>query len=718
MIKEFIFDKENMNSNYNELRLSLLDKRLEIFTLLKKGYFESNEAAAYKDLAITSSEVQKLLDQKSFGIEHLMIPLDELHESIKLLEQQINDLENKAQNEGVILTLKYLEEVFQLTFYDKLCLEMALAYELEDKYKKIYAYLNNDRTKHKPTYQIAYELFQLRLGSKFSIRVLQNENPTLTQMLMKPIGSSEVDYYQMVLDDDVFRWIVGSANIGESSLNYSNLIYPRNKSDSPNWKPSILKLINKYIDVSVEDQKKLIFISGSKGVGKTYQVCQWATEYDCVILSVDYLDLMSSDEDLELYFLKMIRDVNLINGIFLFDNYEHDKNSKREKQFFTLIQKMCNFVFVLSRSPLPHKLELDHFSILNIEIGLLNNQDRKLVWQKFASDKKIRCDQWSNISSGFKFSIGSIKSVINKLYALENWNQGEVLIEESRLFEACYGEIKHELDKKTRKLDAKYTFDDLILPESIIRELSEICSRVKNSDKVYDQWGFGEKLSYGKGLAVVFSGEPGTGKTMSAHAIANELKLEIYQIDLSSMVSKYIGETEKNLSSIFDEAKRSNAILFFDEAESLFGKRTEVSNSNDKHANNQTSFLLQKIEEYEGITILATNFKKSMDKAFIRRMNHIIEFHMPTKEYRKKIWSSIFPERTPMSADIDFDYISEKFELTGGNIKNIALRSAFMAAEKDNEIMMKDILVATKEELHKIGKVFINSQRDEYSELY
>lgn len=700
-------DNMNINQYYYTLRLQLLDKKLEILTVLKEGYLKSNELNDHTD------DVRKLLNQKSFGLEEVKMPLEQSFKDIAKLERNIEAVEKDANEQGELLALKYIEDVLSLSAYGKLCLEMALAFELENKYKKIYAYLNNDDQKCHPTYQIAFELLNYEIGQKFSIKALQSENPTLTQMIMK--STHEEDF--MILDEDVLRWIIGSSGIGESSVNHCKLHHPYHY-DTHNWKPEVPLKINQYVQASLEDQKKMVFISGGEGTGKTYQVHQWAKEHNCSVLTVDYRELIQSEEDLELYFFKIIRDINLINGVFLFDNYEHDKTSKREKRFFYLIERMCNFVFIASRHGLPHKLSLAGFSILNIEIDILNHLDRKKVWETLAGEKHMICSDWSGVAGSFKFSIGSIKSVIDKLYALENWSRGSLLLEEAKLFEACYGEIKHELDKSARKLNSKYTFSDLVLPESIIGELKEICSRVKNSNKVYHQWGFGEKLSYGKGLAVIFSGEPGTGKTMSAHAIANELKLEIYQIDLSSMVSKYIGETEKNLSKIFDEAKRSNAILFFDEAESLFGKRTEVSNSNDKHANNQTSFLLQKIEAYEGITILATNFKKSMDKAFVRRMNHIIEFHMPSADFRKEIWTNIYPKQTPLSMDVDFDYISEKFELTGGNIKNIALRSAFMAAEKDSEIMMKDILIATKEEMHKIGKVFINNQTDEYAELY
>lgn len=342
---------------------------------------------------------------------------------------------------------------------------------------------------------------------------------------------------------------------------------------------------------------------------------------------------------------------------------------------------------------------------------------RRDVWHYFANEKGLICETLSDVARAFQFSIGRIQSVVEKVSSINPSEQSEINVPVSVFFDICYSEIKHELGNKARKLKVRYTFNDLILPKEIMEELNSICARIRNTGIVFDEWGFGEKLSYGKGLSMVFSGEPGTGKTMAAHAIARELNLEIYQIDLSQMVSKYIGETEKNLSDIFNEAKRSNAILFFDEADALFGKRTAITNSNDKYANVETSFLLQKIEEYEGVTILSSNFLKNMDKAFMRRMNHIIEFHLPNCEQRLKIWEGIFPKEAPLCSTVDLNFLASHFDLSGGNIKNIALRAAFIAAERMDAITMKDLLFATKEELHKIGKVFVSDKLEEYADL-
>jgi SpoVK/Ycf46/Vps4 family AAA+-type ATPase len=233
---------------------------------------------------------------------------------------------------------------------------------------------------------------------------------------------------------------------------------------------------------------------------------------------------------------------------------------------------------------------------------------------------------------------------------------------------------------------------------------------VKYRERVYGEWGFDQKLSLGKGLSVLFSGPSGTGKTMAAEIIAGALGLELYKIDLSTVVSKYIGETEKNLSRIFVEAETSNAILFFDEADALFGKRSEVKDSHDRYANIEIGYLLQRMEEYEGVVILATNFRKNMDEAFVRRLQFTVEFPFPNEYDRRKIWEGIWPEDTPRDPALDLDFMARRFEITGGNIRNIALAAAFLAADDGNVVTMNHLLHGTKREFQKMGKVVAENE--------
>jgi SpoVK/Ycf46/Vps4 family AAA+-type ATPase len=218
-------------------------------------------------------------------------------------------------------------------------------------------------------------------------------------------------------------------------------------------------------------------------------------------------------------------------------------------------------------------------------------------------------------------------------------------------------------------------------------------------------------------LNVLFAGPSGTGKTMAAEIMANELGLDLYKIDLSTVVSKYIGETEKNLARIFEEAETSNAILFFDEADALFGKRSEVRDSHDRYANIEISYLLQRMEEYDGMAILATNLHKNMDDAFVRRMHFTVEFPFPDARHRRLIWEKVWPTDTPRSAELDLDFMARQFELTGGNIRNIAVAAAFLAASDGQVVTMSQLVGATHREYQKMGKVMADGAFGDYGTL-
>jgi SpoVK/Ycf46/Vps4 family AAA+-type ATPase len=235
--------------------------------------------------------------------------------------------------------------------------------------------------------------------------------------------------------------------------------------------------------------------------------------------------------------------------------------------------------------------------------------------------------------------------------------------------------------------------------------LQEIAAQVANRAKVYEEWGFGAKLNRGRGINALFAGQSGTGKTLAAEILANHLDLSLHRIDLSGVVSKYIGETEKNLDRIFTTAETANAILFFDEADALFGKRSEVRDSHDRYANIEISYLLQKMEQYEGIAILATNLRQNLDEAFLRRLQIVVEFPFPNEAQRRQIWEQLFPAETPRAADIDFDHLAQRFRLAGGNIKNIVLGSAFLAAANAGPIDMRHLLQGARGEYQKLGKL-------------
>jgi SpoVK/Ycf46/Vps4 family AAA+-type ATPase len=251
----------------------------------------------------------------------------------------------------------------------------------------------------------------------------------------------------------------------------------------------------------------------------------------------------------------------------------------------------------------------------------------------------------------------------------------------------------------------RQTWDDLVLPDDAVLEVREFIARIRHRRLVYESWGFGRKVAKGLGLSALFSGPPGTGKTMVAGLIAEELKLDLYQVDLSKVVSKWIGETEKNLAELFDAAEAGHAILLFDEADSLFAKRTEVKSSNDRYANLEVNYLLQRMEAFAGVVILTTNHETSIDEAFRRRLSLRVDFPVPEPEERERLWRTLLPAQAEVSADIDFDGLAHRFEMTGGYIKNAALRAAFLAADEGTAIAMRHLMRAARAEYQAMGKV-------------
>jgi len=303
------------------------------------------------------------------------------------------------------------------------------------------------------------------------------------------------------------------------------------------------------------------------------------------------------------------------------------------------------------------------------------------------------------LAGQFNLNISTINQVVRRMFA-EPGSNGHSLHE--RLWDACLVSTGPKLDILAQRLEPKATWDDIVLPEEAKDLLHQITDQIKQRSKVYDTWGFRKKLNRGFGINALFTGDSGTGKTMAAEVIANELRLKLYRIDLSGVVSKYIGETEKNLRRLFDAAEDGGAILFFDEADALFGKRSEVKDSHDRYANIEINYLLQRMEAYNGLAILATNMKNALDKAFVRRLRFIVDFPFPGMKERKIIIQKVFPSEVP-KGKLDYDRLA-RLSLTGGSINNIAINSAFMAAQSGSPVTMELILLAARAEFRKMER--------------
>jgi SpoVK/Ycf46/Vps4 family AAA+-type ATPase len=271
------------------------------------------------------------------------------------------------------------------------------------------------------------------------------------------------------------------------------------------------------------------------------------------------------------------------------------------------------------------------------------------------------------------------------------------------LQEACRHQLRHDLKSLAQRVTNAHKWEDLVIPVDVYHSLREMISYVRHAEHVYDRWGFGARHSLAQGVSALFAGPPGTGKTMCASVMARELDMELFRVDLSRIVSKWIGETEKNLGKVFDEADRSNAIILFDEADALFAKRTEVKSSVDRYANLEINFLLQRMESFGGVTILTTNFEDTIDTAFKRRLTFRMRFEKPDAEARGALWKKIFPKDAQLAGDLDLDQLGAQYELAGGNIRNAAVRAAFLAAAADGPIDMNMCMLAAEREAREMG---------------
>ena len=282
------------------------------------------------------------------------------------------------------------------------------------------------------------------------------------------------------------------------------------------------------------------------------------------------------------------------------------------------------------------------------------------------------------------------------------------------LVQAAQSQLAPTLAQGATRLETRATWDDIVLPADQLTQLRELTDRVRHRHTVITQWGFGSALRVGSGMTALFAGPSGSGKTLAAQIIASSLGVELYRVDIPRVVSKYIGETEKLLDGLFRAARHGSAILFFDEADALFGKRSEVRDAHDRYANIEVSYLLQALEEHDGLTLLATNLRHNLDDAFVRRLSFCVPFPFPEESERRRIWAHAWPHEAPVAADVDFDFLAQRFKLTGGNIRNVVVAAAFMAVADKSPVTMAHVIRGVRREYQKMGKTCAESEFGPY----
>ena len=356
-------------------------------------------------------------------------------------------------------------------------------------------------------------------------------------------------------------------------------------------------------------------------------------------------------------------------------------------------------------------LALGERTTLLVEAAAPTFGERRQAWADLTGAAET-----GDVAAKFRLSIGQIVEAAEVARLSANAD-GRALPTPAELDLGARQASSSRLGELAARLPPGFRWEDLVVPERQRELLQSISAYLRHRDRVLSDWGYDKAVAKTQGLKVLFAGESGTGKTMAAQVLAAELGLEIFRVDLATIVSKYIGETEKNLDRIFGAAEGSNAILFFDEADALFGKRSEVSDSHDRYANIEVAYLLQKMEGYAGAVILATNFRRNIDDAFVRRLDFVIDFPFPEADDRLRIWDLLLPDEAPLAQDIDLKFLSERFKLSGGAIRNCSLSAAFQAADDSGVIEMRHLIRAVAQEYGKQGRLTLEADFEHFHEM-
>ncbi|HHM04191.1 MAG TPA: ATP-binding protein [Gammaproteobacteria bacterium] len=418
-------------------------------------------------------------------------------------------------------------------------------------------------------------------------------------------------------------------------------------------------------------------------------------------LSAEDLPPTSTERDA---FIRLWEREMLLHGCALFVAAEDLDGPDQTRRLRGMLSRLRGPVVAVVASP----VSLPERDNVTFDVPVISSGEQRALWRQALGPaaEKLNGDV-DRLVNQFRLdpqAIMNVGAALNGAAGQDGVELGQ------RLWQACRRQARPRLEELAQPIRSKVGWDDLVLPELQRQTLAEISAQVRQRVKVYEDWGFAAKNARGMGVAALFHGPSGTGKTLAAEVLANELALDLYRIDLSTVVSKYIGETEKNLRRVFDAAEYGGAILLFDEADALFGKRSEVKDSHDRYANIEVSYLLQRMEAYRGLAILTTNQKQALDSAFLRRLRFVVRFPFPDAAQRAEIWRRAFPAQTPTEA-LDV-YKLARLNVAGGHIRNIALNAAFLAADRGRPVTMAELRAAAQTEYAKLEKPVTAEVRD------
>jgi hypothetical protein len=687
----------------------------------------AGELDEFRGLVISEQEIDAMVKAPGFfgqrwrRQEARQEELQALDARMHALRQEIDARRDLSRQEGITLALPNLAHHFELSPAEVDILLIALAPELEPRYETVYAYLQNDVTRKRPDINLALNLICRSEREKLQARRLFDPGSRLVRHHLVELGEEPHDSQSGLLrkllrmDQKVVDFLLDEPPLHPG---WGTLSAPWSSRPVIEMDPGMLTQLE---NLATHWQH-----TGAAGVavrliGPSETPLRHAAGSFCQVLGrrlfmVDLAKLASNESRLP----SLMRDLVLWKAFLAVSSFgapDGESEAARLRQSEELIWQEVRTgrqPVLLLGPPAAFTRVPPEARLWRLEVAAPGFAARQQAWQEALGNRANGID-FVRLADTFHFGGHRIHQTIglsNSLAALRDPYSPEPTTED--LLAAGRSLSSPQLGHFAIQVKPRYTWPDIILPPEKTQQLQGISAWMKYRHVVHRDWGFGHKVARGKGLIILFTGPSGTGKTMAAEVLAGELGLDLFQIDLSSVVSKYIGETEKNLSAIFREAEQSQALLFFDEADALFGKRTEVKDAHDRYANIEINYLLQRVEQYQGMVILATNMQRNLDDAFLRRLQEVVEFPFPDEAARERIWRGHLPPTAPVKDDIDFPFLARQFKLTGGNIKNIALNGAFLAAQESHPIAMAHLIRATKAEFLKHGKLCVKTDFGPY----
>lgn len=701
----------------------------------------------FRGLYVSDAEVDAVLNGIFPGsdevIEHASSEEAEagFGDAIARAEAEIASCVATAYAQGIVLPLQQIQAMFELSALDRDALLVALAPETDLRYERLYAYLQDDVTRKRPSVSLILNLLcethETRLESHARFApgapllwhhlVVLLDDPVIPQ---PPLLSRYVK-----VDPRVVAYLLSAHSQSPSAYLDERLADAcRYEREGPSLaelqvedgaREQLTRLAAHGSDWADGLHSLLVVLQGEAGTGKHAVAQALCAEWQQPLLYVDLARLLEGSDG-ERALQLATREAYLAGAALYWHGYDRlleggpedvRRTLQRESLHRTLhLYPVTSYLPVTDNEREVDAALLRATHLVRVRLARPQYALRHAEWAVALAPYQLAPEvDLEALAGRFRLTQGQIQDAVRDAAhrSAQAWpgnGPGEDAlslgtITEADLFAAARARTSDQLRDHALKIEPRREWGDLILPPDQIAQLHEMCDQMKYRHVVLGQWGFDRKLSMGKGLNALFAGPSGTGKTMAAEVIARDLGLDLYKIDLSTVMSKYVGETEKNLERIFSAARNSNAILFFDEADALFGKRSEVRDAHDRYANVEISYLLQRMEAYDGLVILTSNLSKNMDEAFVRRMHFTVEFPYPDVEDRQRIWAIAFPREAPLEPDIDLDLLAERYRLTGGNIRNIALTAAFLAARDGGVIGMEHVLWATRREYQKMGRL-------------